>query len=185
MFKSGNPLSRLNREMKVFLVKLIIFIITWEALYVFLFKPKRILDSLLTEWLTFCVTGALNFFFNLTPRATWINDTINDASLIQRSGKTVLTIFDDCNGLDLFIIYLAFILLLPYPSKRKWIFSIGGLIAIFIGNIFRCVSLYWIYMHFRGMFDFNHHYIFTIFMYLIIFYGWVLFTKKPLTNEIR
>ena len=93
-------------------------------------------------------------------------------------------IFDDCNGLDLFIIYIAFIVLLPYPAWRKLIFSIGGLIAIFIGNIIRCVSLYWVYVHFRGMFDFNHHYVFTIIMYLIIFYGWVLYTKSPKINEI-
>ena len=55
MFKSGNPLNRLNKEMKRFLVKLVIFIITWEGLYVFLLKPKRIPDSLLTEWLTIAI----------------------------------------------------------------------------------------------------------------------------------
>ncbi len=170
--------------MKVFLLKLIIFIISWQSLYIFLLKPKRIPDSLLTEWLTTAVTGTLNFFFRITPSATWIKDPINDACLIQHSGHTMLVIFDDCNGLDLFIIYLAFIILLPYPVKRKIIFSVGGLVAIFIGNIIRCVSLYWIYVHFRNMFDFNHHYLFTIIMYLIIFYGWVLFTKKPRNDEI-
>ncbi len=184
MFKSGNPLSRIDKEMKRFLLKLIIFIIVWEGLYIFILKPKRILDSLLTEWLTIAVTGTLNFFFRMIPKAEWITDPVNDACLVQQSGKTLLIIFDDCNGLDLFIIYLAFIVLLPYPAKRKLIFGVGGLIAIFIGNIFRCVALYWVYVHFRGMFDFNHHYVFTIVMYLIIFYGWVLFTKKQQTNEI-
>ena len=184
MLKSGNPIRRLNKEMKIFLAKLILFIVTWEVLYVFVLKPKRIPDSLLTEWLTVAVTWTLNLFFKISPPATWIKDPLRDACLIQHWGRTILMIFDDCNGLDLFIIYLAFIVLLPYPAKRKIIFSIGGLIAIFIGNIIRCVSLYWVYVHFRGMFDFNHHYVFTIIMYLIIFYGWVLFTKTPKTNEI-
>ncbi len=184
MLRSGNPFKKLNREMKTFLVKLIIFIVSWEALYVFLLKPKRIPDSMLTEWLTVAVTGTINFFFRLTPSATWIKDPIHDACLIQQNGRSILMIFDDCNGLDLFIIYLAFILLLPYPARRKIIFSIGGLLAIFAGNIIRCVALYWVYLHFRNMFDFNHHYLFTIIMYLIIFYGWVLFTKKTQTNEI-
>ena len=184
MLKSGNPFPKLNREMKMFLLKLIIFIVSWEGLYVFLLKPKRIPDSLLTKWLTIAVTWALNFFLQLSPSATWIKDPVNDACLVQNHGKTILMIFDDCNGLDLFIIYLAFILLLPYPFKRKIIFSLGGLLAIFIGNIIRCASLYLVYVHFRGMFDFNHHYVFTIIMYLIIFYGWVLYTKTPKPNEI-
>lgn len=184
MIKSANPLKMLNAEMKSFLLKLIIFVISWEALYVFLLKPKRIPDRLLTEWLTISVTKAINLVFSLTPSATWVPDAYNNACNIQWKAKTILIIFDDCNGLDLFIIYLAFILLLPYPFKRKIVFSIGGILAIFIGNIFRSVSLYWIYMHFRGMFDFNHHYVFTILMYLIIFSGWVLFTRKQPANEI-
>ena len=170
--------------MKIFLLKLALFIISWETLYIFVLKPKRIPDSLLTEWLTIAVTKTINLFLHISSPVTWIKDPVNDACLVQLHNRTILMIFDDCNGLDLFIIYIAFIVLLPYPAKRKLMFSIGGLIAIFIGNIIRCVSLYWVYVHFRGMFDFNHHYVFTIIMYLIIFYGWVLYTKTPKTNEI-
>lgn len=184
MLKSVNPVGKLNAEMKMFLLKLIIFVVSWEGLYVFLLKPKRIPDNILTEWLTITVKHVINFFFRLNPPATWIVDPYQNACNIQWKGQTILIIFDDCNGLDLFIIYLAFILLLPYPIKRKLIFSVGGIIAIFIGNIFRCVALYWVFVHYRGMFDFNHHYVFTILMYLIIFYGWVLFTKKQPINEI-
>ena len=184
MIKPVNPLSRLNREMKFFLIKLLVFIISWEVLYIFILKPRRIPDRLLTEWLTVCVTKVINLFFKFPHIATWTNDPINDACLVQKHGRTILTIFDDCNGLDLFIIYLAFIVLLPYPTRRKVIFGTGGILAIFLGNIFRCVSLYWVYVHFRSSFDFNHHYVFTIVMYLIIFYGWVLYTKKSRTDEI-
>ncbi len=184
MLTPGNPLRKLNKEMKLFLLKLIIFITSWEALYVFFLKPIRIPDGWLTEWLTIAVTNTLNFFFRLSPPVTWTVDGANAACRLQQHQRTILVIFDDCNGLDLFIIYLAFIVLLPYPARRKLIFSVGGLIAIFIGNILRCVSLYWVYVHFRHMFDFNHHYVFTIIMYLIIFYGWVLFTKKPKADEV-
>lgn len=170
--------------MRIFLVKLVVFICSWEALYIFLLKPIRFPDGLLTEWLTISVNKVINIFINNPTPASWIKDPLNDACLIQMNGKTILMIYDDCNGLDLFIIYIAFIIFLPYPTKRKLFFSAAGLIAIFIGNIFRCFSLYLVFVHFRGMFDFNHHYVFTIIMYLIIFYGWVLYTKTPKTNEI-
>ena len=170
--------------MKLFLFRLVALIVTWEALYIFLLRPRRILDESLTNWLSSAVVGCLNLIFRLNPNVHWVEAPGQPANWVQQYGRTILVIFDDCNGLDLFIIYLAFIILLPYPLKRKLIFGIGGMIAIFIGNIIRCISLYYVYKNFRSSFEFNHHYVFTIIMYLIIFYGWVLFTKKPKVNEI-
>lgn len=184
MLTSVNPFHRLNREMKMFLWKLVSFIITWQVLYIFILKPHRIPDGIITKWLTICVTFTLNLFFQLNPAATWQPEAMKDSCVIEQGVHPLLVIFDDCNGLDLFIIYLALIVLLPATWQRKVIFCLGGILAIFMGNILRCVSLYWVYVHYKGMFEFNHHYVFTIIMYLIIFCGWVLFTKKPLQHEV-
>lgn len=179
-----NPLKKLNREMKLFLLRLVSMVVIWQAAYIFVLKPRRVPDELLTKTLAAAVTKTLNLFFHPFPPITWVNAPAQLACFVQKYGKTILVIFDDCNGLDLFIIYLAFIILLPYSAARKLVFSAAGIVAIFIGNIFRCVVLYWIYVNYRGMFEFNHHYVFTIIMYLIIFAGWVLYTKKPKENEI-
>lgn len=181
MVKQESFFKNVNRRLKLFILKLFIFIVSWEALYVFVLKPVRIPDKYLTTQLTKAVTFSLNIF--ASGKHSWMPEPGKASCLIQKGGRTVLVIFDDCNGFDLFIIYLAFILLLPYPFKRKLLFSLGGLLAIFIGNVFRCIGLYGLYAHYRQMFEFNHHYVFTIIMYLIIFYGWVLYTKKPLQYE--
>ncbi len=181
MVKSGSLFKNVNRQIKLFLLKLVIFIVSWEALYVFVLKPLRVPDKFLTTQLTKAVTFCLNL--SASGVHTWKPEEGKASCLIQKEGRTVLVIFDDCNGFDLFIIYLAFIILLPYPLKRKLLFSFVGLLAIFVGNVVRCIGLYGLYAHYRAMFEFNHHYVFTIVMYLIIFYGWVLYTKKPLQYE--
>lgn len=173
--------KKLSPRLKLFLLKLFIFIVSWEALYIFMLRPVRIPDKFLTTQLTKAVTLCLNVFASGTH--SWKPEPGKASCLVQKEGRTVLVIFDDCNGFDLIIIYLAFIVLLPYSLQRKLIFSIVGVLAIFVGNVLRCIGLYGLYAHYRQMFDFNHHYVFTIVMYLIIFYGWVLYTKKPLRYE--
>lgn len=175
--------TNINKVMLSFLLKLFGLVILWELLYVYLLKPLRIPDAFLTHILTACVTFCINVFFQLSTSVTWVVDNIHNADHIQLHGKTILSIFDDCNGLDLYLIYLVFLILLPFSSKRKLKFSIIGIISIFIGNIFRCMGLYWIYVNYRGVFEFNHHYVFTIMMYLIILVCWIMFTRKPKLNE--
>ncbi len=176
--------SSMNKVMLSFLLKLFGLVILWEIIYIYILKPLRIPDAFLTHILTASVTTCINVFFKLSSPVTWIVDNVHLADHIQQYGKTILSIFDDCNGLDLYLIYLVFLILLPFSAKRKLKFSLIGIISIFIGNIIRCIGLYWIYVHYRGMFEFNHHYVFTIMMYLIILVCWIFFTRKPKMDEV-
>lgn len=153
-------------------------VVLWESLYLLFLKTIRIPDAFLTHTLTATVTYCLNLFFNLPTKLTWVVDNYNTADHIQLNGKTILSIFDDCNALDLYLIYLGFLVLLPSTTKRKVKFTFIGIAAIFVGNIIRCMGLYWVYINYRSSFEFNHHYIFTIMMYMIILMCWIFFTKK-------
>jgi exosortase/archaeosortase family protein len=177
--------SALNKTTWGFFIKLFAIILLWEFSYHLILKPARIPDGMLTNVITSGVTKGLNLFFSAANPYTWIeNPGLTMSSLLQ-NGKPIFLIYDDCNGLDLIAIYLLLIILLPYPVKRKIIFGLGGIVVIIIANILRCIALYWIYRRYRYMFEFNHHYTFTIFMYIIIFYGWILFTKKGKKNEVH
>lgn len=172
-----------NSQMKKFVLRLIIMVIAWETLYLLYLKAIRIPDAFLTHTLTASVTYFLNLFFDLPTKLTWVVDNYNRADHIQLNGKTILSIFDDCNALDLYLIYLVFLVLLPNTAKRKVKFTFIGIAAIFIGNIIRCMGLYWVYVNYRSSFEFNHHYIFTIMMYLIILVCWIFLTKKSKVGE--
>jgi exosortase/archaeosortase family protein len=166
-----------------FFVKLIALAVVWQSCYNLFLKPIRVPDN----WLTNIVTAGSGLWIKLfmapSHNITW---TINNpGSFIQDNGRMILSIYDVCNGLDIIVIYLAFIILLPSTFRRKLIFSVAGIAVIVLSNIIRCVSLYWIYVHYHSSFDFNHHYVFTILMYLVIFGGWLLFIKKQKGYETR
>jgi len=180
-----NKVPLLNRATKVFLLRLVALVAVWESLYYFVLKPIRIPDRALTNFLTVFVTAGINFFTPGSSDLTWVENTRLPITHLMENGKTVFLIADICNGLDLYMIFLGLIWLLPSPVKRKLIFSLAGIAAIFVANVIRCISLYWIYKNHPSMFEFNHHYLFTILMYLLIFYGWVLFTKKAIYDKVN
>jgi exosortase/archaeosortase family protein len=168
-----------------FFLKLFVLIIIWECSYHFILKPAGLPDKPLTNTITSGVTNSINLFSSASSVYTWFRNDAMTADYLLKNGKLVFFIADDCNGLSLIVIYLGFIILMPYSIKRKIIFSIGGIIVLTIANIIRCSLLYWIYKAHPDMFDFNHHYLFTILMYLLIFYGWILFTKKGKIDEVH
>jgi exosortase/archaeosortase family protein len=174
-----------NKDIVRFVIKLIALVIIWECSYYFILIPTRIPDKGLTDFITSGTTHCLNLFSSATSKYTWKDFPETNAARIFNNGKYVFYIADICNGLSLLAIYCGFIILLPYPVKRKIVFCVGGIIALTIANIIRCVSLYWIFRHHADLFELNHHYVFTIFMYLLIFLGWILFTKKTKPNEVR
>lgn len=183
----ANSLGTLNpfhlyKSIFVFFARLMLLSVLWISAYHFILHPLRVPDRFLTNITTGSVTGVINIFSHRSA-LTWISSTSNPLAYILQGSKTVLVIYDDCNGLNLLVIYLSMIILLPYSAKRKIGYGVGGILLIIAGNIIRCLSLYWIYIHFNSSFDFNHHYVFTLLMYLLILFCWLSFTKTKKLNE--
>ena len=101
------------------------------------------------------------------------------ATDIYRSGERTLRIANACNGLELMVLYIGFILCFPAPAARKWKFVLGGIALICLLNVLRCTGLVLIFVHYRKYLDFSHHFLFTFVVYLLIFLLWFVFTKKP------
>lgn len=188
MFKKQNFLgddATLNKVIKLFFLKVAVFIVAWQLLYNFVLEPANIPDHFLTEVTTRATVFSINTFLGADPKvsmAPFLPD--QRATELIQGGRVVLIIADVCNALDLMVIYLSIIFLLPYYSlRRKIYFGIGGIIIINIANIIRCTLLYWLYFFHNPMFELNHKYIFTMLLYLIIFFCWILFTRKGFKRE--
>ena len=151
--------ATINKQMKLFVLRLAVVVILWKVLYIFILQPIRIPDAFLTHILSSSVVFTLKYVLRIVPDATWVMDSHFPSDNIVSNGRTIVDIYDACNGLDLYLIYLTFVLLLPYATKRKLAFSLIGIASIFVGNIIRCIWLYWIYVYHRDMFEINHHYI--------------------------
>ena len=177
--KLNTALPNNKKAIIKFFIRLSVLFTVWFFVYALFLGPARVIDKPVTDIITIAVVKCINVLSPSTQPISWSNDPSMEGRnfLIQQNSR-VFGIWDVCNGVDLMFIYISIIILLPYPAKRKIIFSIGGILAIILGNIIRVCALYFIYVYQKSAFDFSHHYLFTILMYVLIFYGWLLFIKK-------
>jgi exosortase/archaeosortase family protein len=181
---SKNALALKNRSILFFFIKLLVLVTAWFVLYAIFLRPGRIIDRPLTNFITNAAANIINIVSPNTAPLSWQEEPVKkEKNVLIKEGKKVLGIQDACNGIDLMFIYVGIIILLPYSAKRKIIFSIAGIVIITLANIARVSILYYIYRYHNAAFEFSHHYFFTILMYVLIFYGWLLFIKKGKVNE--
>lgn len=172
---------------RAFALRAFVLFIVWKGLYLFLWQEPRTLDGPLTK-----VVGrqSARLLSVLRPSDTFhIKDRINKTyiegvpvytpqTVIYKGDRKLVGIADPCNGLELFILYIGFILAMPASIGRKLVFGIGGLAVIHIVNLLRCSGLGLVIISMQKYFDFAHHYLFKIFIYGTIFLLWMAFSKK-------
>lgn len=94
------------------------------------------------------------------------------------AGAGSICIGSGCSGLELFLLFFGFILLMRGRLKDKLWFVPLGFLSILIMNIIRIIVLCVIYYHTPQYLDFNHKYTFVIVVYGAIFGLWVLWVNK-------
>lgn len=170
-----------------FFISLFLICSVWFFVYVLLLRPDRIIDRPLTNFISFCSAKLINWVSPAgSPETFWTADSgFFRAAVLVQNGKKVFGIWDVCNGIDLMFIYSAVIILLPNSVGRKLMFLLSGNILFVFANILRIVSLYFIFRIKPDLFDFSHHYFFTLLMYAFIFIGWILFIKNRFNEKRR
>jgi exosortase/archaeosortase family protein len=161
-------------EIKKFLFKALVLFVIWQLSYHFVFGPSHVPDRQLNNLTGYATAQFLKLFVSDV-------DAIYkaDKSIITISGRPVIGIANPCNAFDIYALYVGFLLCYPSSAKRKTVFTLCGLPAIFLMNVLRCGGITWLNLHLRSWVDFSHHYVFTTILYVIIFYFWILFTKSP------
>ena len=174
-------------QIKTFLIRSFILFVVWKGLYLLLWSEKRTLDDPLTQIVAKHSVWVLN---QITPGNTFTAKPmiavknfegeiqVSRVSRIDRNSKPIMNIADECNGLELFVLYFGFLLAMPAVIKRKIWFGLCGILIIHVVNILRCVGLGLLLMNWDTYFDIAHHYIFKIMVYSTIFILWVVFSKN-------
>lgn len=174
-------------EVRLFLIRSFVLFVVWKSLYLFLWQQPRTLDAPLTRSVGVQTAWALNLFHadpTFTEREVFKRTIIegqvivSPMSHVYRGERRVIGIADNCNGLELFILYIGFILAMPTSWRRKWVYGIGGLAIVHGANILRCLGLAALMLYRDEYFDFAHHYIFKMMIYGTIFLLWVRFSRK-------
>jgi exosortase/archaeosortase family protein len=175
-----------------FLIKGLIIFLCWKLVYSFFLLPGRIIDEPLTQTVGKHVVIFLNKMavgepFHAVEKTHYIVQEGVESYPVQ----TVLYyeeiplsgIGDPCNGLEVFVLYLGFIIAFPSSLIRKIIFIPTGIAIIYAANIARFIGLIWLQWYKPGMLEFAHDYLYKGVIYFMIFLIWVVFTRNLSLEE--
>lgn len=174
-------------SVRKFLITSIILFTIWKVCYHLYLKPTRLIDIPLTVQTannTQQLLQAIYPNYNFTNEQRLPKEKIDFFGVyIMKDSKKIIGIFDPCNALEVFVIYIGLIICLPSNFKRMALYIVLGIVGLYILNILRCTFLGILNINRSVYVDFAHHYLFTMVVYIGIFLGWASYIKQS-TNEI-
>lgn len=172
---------------KSFLLRFLLLFIGFEA---FLHTSEEnfvLLNRPLTKFIAQQSTNLLEvihpndrFTYKLNLSTDWLDDELklNYHQIVSRNNQPILLIADPCNGLELYALYLGFILAIPLGTFRlRLLFILLGTPFLVFANILRCMALIELQIALNQYFDFYHHFLFKAMMYGTIFCLWAVYIK--------
>lgn len=156
-------------KVRTMLIRAILLFIGWTLLYQLWLRPSGTLDERLTYVV---VKGSV---FLMQP---FFENAYNIGPHLFIDGRNVVNIAPQCNGLELIVMYLGFLICYPAGLKRRLLFAVTGTLVITMLNMVRCVLLAWLYISNVDLANFAHHFAFKLIIYGVVFMGWVWFTKS-------
>lgn len=164
-----------NRGLVRFLVSAFIFLVIWVLMTTF--APRLVADM---HYAIIKPQADISAFFLRVFGYEVDQDYLVNGceARIVFAGAGAICIGSGCSGLELFLLFLGFILLMRGRLKDKLWFVPLGFLAILVLNIIRIVVLSVIFYHTPQYLEFNHKYTFVIIVYGAIFGLWVLWVNK-------
>jgi exosortase/archaeosortase family protein len=170
------------------IVKALILFLIWKFSYHLFLGPKLILDKPLTN---LTAKGTFNFLkiWHGEKNLSWSKMSFNNQknawieARIYVNTEKKLGISDACNALEIFVLYLGFMVCFPTTLKRFLAFASIGIIVIFILNVFRCSGIFWLNLYHNQWVDFAHHYLFKLILYFTVFVGWILYVQTEKSEK--
>jgi exosortase family protein XrtF len=155
---------RRHRRLLVFAAKMAAAYAAWFALYDLWLAPDGRLDAWLAEG-----TASLS---------TWLLslggfETFAAGRTFGLAGAPGLRVTDGCNGLSVLGLFAGFVLAYPGSAARRAGFIPLGVLAIYVVNVGRLVTLAVVQRHWPTAFDVMHDVAITSFLYLVVFGLWM------------
>lgn len=129
--------------------------------------------------ITINVTHQANTLLSLLgPTLNVQPDLYAPTVLLMKEHRVILAVYEGCNGINVMIIFVAFVLAFGGPFKKMVWFLPVGLVVIHLCNLFRISFLYFIVQHYERYFYYVHKYFFTAILYLVIFALWAIWVVR-------
>jgi exosortase family protein XrtF len=126
-----------------------------------------------TDWVTHQTASILNL---IDPPVFSYAKTDKPMVIIKHL-KPIVGVFEGCNGLNVVIVFLAFLLAFgPLNNKLIWFIPLGILI-IHLSNLFRIGLLFFVSRDYPHQLYFFHKYLLTAFIYGVVFVLWFVWLR--------
>lgn len=112
----------------------------------------------------------------------WENTIADDKSspttIVYYQLHPIIAVYEGCNGINVIIIFVAFLFAFgPWVKEMVW-FAILGIIIIHLSNLVRVSLLFFVSLHYPDFLYFVHKYLFTAIIYVIVFVLWIIWVRK-------
>lgn len=129
----------------------------------------------ITNWVTLQSVEILNNVGEVTEA---YEDEFVPNIHILLNDRSVISIYEGCNGVNVMVIFIAFLI----AFGGKWIkmlwFIPVGIIGIHLTNLTRIVLLFFVAEYHPNLMYFTHKYLFTGFIYAFVLLLWYLWATR-------
>lgn len=138
----------------------------------------------ITNSVTVQTTSLLN---GLGCSVTASKNTQGPTVFIETPEKIALSVYEGCNGINVMILFVAFVVAFGGPLKKMAWFIPAGLVIIHLSNLIRIAMLFFVAEYYEQYFYYIHKYAFTAIIYVVVFLLWVIwvmrFNKRPVKSS--
>lgn len=135
---------------------------------------------------TTLVTRHTSAVLNVWGEETTISPKLATPSIaIMKGLRTVISVYEGCNGINVMIVFVAFIAAFGGKVKSMAWFIPAGFVLIYTMNLVRVMALYYVAEHWERYFYYVHKYAFTAFIYVVVVALWWIWVEKVSGVSIR
>lgn len=168
-----------NRAAFVFIVKFVILYLAANTLYGFWvewYSPSA--DPMTVQVAKMTAKGIA--WFDGDVKAIEMANSKNVA--IRNAEGIVIEVFEGCNGINVMLVFLSFIIAFRGTLAKTAKFAAIGCAVIYLLNLLRVGALYTVELNWPRYLYFFHKYLFTGGIYLAVFFMWYLWARQVKTD---
>jgi exosortase family protein XrtF len=163
-----------NRVIILFLAKFIGLYLVLNTMYGFWIESYRPAADPLTRVVTVQSVWLISLFEEDISIGTKPGPNIP----VVQADRVIIEVFEGCNGLNVMIVFLCFVVAFSGTLKKTTIFCIAGILVIYLMNLFRVSMLFFVSKYYHEALYFFHKYAFTGGLYAAVFVMWYLWVQR-------
>lgn len=177
LYETYNMKDELKRFLPVFYFvgKFIGFYVLGNIAYGWMIESFSPMADPITNLVSYQASGVLNLTgFDVVTKKSVDAQNV----LLNWNGNNILAVYEGCNGLNVMIVFLSFMIAMgPVNKKFSWFVPLG-LLMIHVMNLLRIYGLFMVAVYLPQQFYFVHKYLFTGVLYAVVFVWWVLWLRS-------